>query len=185
MAENTDKILLGARGWLHPGWLDSFYPHDLPRDWQLAYYSHEFSMVVIRAQEWAQIDSMAELRKDCAEDFYFLAELPVSAADSLSASIDIIRQLGSQCAGVIIPAQQFGACRAELPEAIPCYYDGYAESETNGLIKVPRGTDLKALRLSLESALRISASCPVRVIIEGDPPDIELLRHAEIMLGLL
>ncbi len=188
MAENRHKVLIGARGWRHAGWQDSFYPHDLPQDWQLSYYSNEFSVVVIRAQEWAQIDDMSALREDCADGFHFLFELPVAAAESLSRSMDKIRQLGSRCVGVIIPAQQaqqFDACRASLPNTIPCYFDGYPASETNALIKLHSGTDLKKLRVLMESALRISASCPVQVIVEGEPPDIELLRNAQTMLELL
>lgn len=193
MAEDMYKVLIGARGWCHPGWQDSFYPDDLPQDWQLAYYSNEFSMVVIREQEWMQIDDMAALRKECAEGFRFLVELPVlAAAESLSGHIEKIQQLGRQCAGVIIHTEQtqaqplLDACRSMLPKAVPCYSEGYLESEkTNGLIKVQPGTTLKELRVLMESALRVSISSPAWVIVEGEPPDIEMLRDAETLLGLL
>ncbi len=192
MTENADNVLIGARGWRHPGWQDSFYPDDLPQDWQLAYYSNEFSMVVIREHDWMQIDDMADLQKECAEGFRFLVEWPVlAAAESLSGHIDRIQQLGSHCAGVIIQAeqahaqQQLGTCRSMLPETIPCYFDGYLQSETNSLIKVHTGTNLKELRRLMESALQVPASSPVRVIVEGEPPDIKLLRDTKTLLGLL
>lgn len=190
MAENADNVLIGARGWRHPGWQNSFYPDDLPQDWQLTYYSNEFPMVVIREQEWMQIEDMTDLRKECTKGFQFLVEWPVLAVtENLSSQfIDRIQQLGSQCAGVIIPAQQeplLAHCRSWLPETIPCYFEGALASETNGLINISAGTSLKELRLLLESALRLSVSSPVPVIVEGEPPDIELLRNAETLLGLL
>ncbi len=187
MAENTDKVLMGARGWLHPGWQDNFYPDDLPTDWQLAYYANEFPMVVIREQEWRQIDDMADLAKECRDDFQFLVEWPVSAAtENVSDRIDKIRQLGRQCTGVIIQAgptqaQQLTHCRSMLPDTIPCYSEG----ESDDIIKVPDGTSLKELRVVMESALLVSASSTAWVIIDGEPPDIELLRNAETLLGLL
>ncbi len=188
MAENTYKVLIGARGWLHPGWQGSFYPDDLPQDWRLAYYANEFSMLVMREQEWAQIDDMAALREDCPQDFHFIVELPALADGIISPDyIDRIRQLGSQCAGVIIRADQVQAqqvlvdCQSLLPETIPCYI----ANAKNSVIHVHSGASLKQLRTLMETALQMSALSPALIIVEGEPPDIELLRNAETMLGLL
>ncbi len=188
MAENTYKVLIGACGWLHRGWQDSFYPDDLPQAWRLAYYANEFSMVVIREQEWAQIDDMAALRGACPQDFHFIVELPALAGGRISSSyINRIRQLGSQCAGVIIRADQnqasqvFADCQSLLPQTVPCFMEG----EKNSLIKVRSGTSLKELRVLMETALQLPGSSPVLLIVEGDPPDIELLRNAGILLELM
>ncbi len=188
MAENTYKVLVGARGWLHPGWQGSFYPDDLPQAWRLAYYANEFPMVVIREQEWMQIDDMAALREDCPQDFHFIVELPVLAGrEGIAGYINRIRQLGSQCAGVIIRADQtqalqvFADCQSLLPQTIPCYM----ESKKNSLLKVRSGTSLKELRLLMETALQLPDSSPAPLIVEGDPPDIELLRNAVTLLELL
>jgi len=186
MAENTHKVLIGARGWQHPGWQGSFYPDDLPQSWRLAYYANEFSMVVIREQEWAQIEDMTVLREDCAPDFRFVVELAALAGGKISSShINRIQQLDSQCAGLIIRADQtqqvFADCQSLFPETIPCYMEG----KKNSLIKVCADTSLKELRVLMETALRLPDSPPVLMIVEGEPPDIELLRNAETMLGLL
>lgn len=188
MAENTGKVLIGARGWQHPGWQGSFYPGDLPQSWRLAYYANEFPMLVIREQEWVQIEDMASLREDCASDFRFVVELPALAGGGIqSRHIDRIRQLGEQCAGVIISVEQTQAQQAladyqsRLPETIPCYM----EDEKNSLIKVSSGISLKELRVLMEMALQLPDASPALMIVEGDPPDIELLRNAETMLGLL
>ncbi len=179
MAENLNQVLIGARGWLHPGWQGHFYPDDLPQDWQLTYYANEFSMVVIREQEWEQVENIATLRKDCAEDFRFVVELPVSLSEEkLSMHIERLRQLGKQCAGVIIHADQANVCTL-LPETIPCYIEG------NSLIKIQTGASLKELRALMERALQMQASSPVLFVVEGEPPDVELLRNAKIMFELL
>ncbi len=181
MAENTHKVLIGARGWLHRGWQDSFYPDDLPQGWRLAYYANEFSMLVIREQEWAQIEDIATLREECPADFHFVVELPVHVNEqTLSVYIDRIRQLGKQCSGVIIHAEQANS-GAGLPETLPCYIEG----QTNSLINVQTGTSLKQLRVLMETALQKPDSAPVLLIVDGEPPDIELLRNAKILFELL
>lgn len=45
-------IRLGAYGWRHKHWLNTFYPEDLPEDWQLTYYSNEFNTVLVPADYW-------------------------------------------------------------------------------------------------------------------------------------
>ena len=44
---------LGAYGWRHKHWSNTFYPEDLPvdadDDWRLAYYSNEFNAVLVPA----------------------------------------------------------------------------------------------------------------------------------------
>lgn len=56
------SINLGANGWRHKHWLSSFYPEDLPvddEDWRLAYYSNEFSAVLVPVDYW-QSESVNE-----------------------------------------------------------------------------------------------------------------------------
>jgi len=50
--ELKQTINLGAYGWRHANWLDSFYPEDLPQDWRLGYYSNEFNTVLVPADYW-------------------------------------------------------------------------------------------------------------------------------------
>jgi hypothetical protein len=46
--------IIGSWGWQHPEWeKDVFYPDDLPKDWQLSYYSNEFDAVVVPASYWS------------------------------------------------------------------------------------------------------------------------------------
>jgi hypothetical protein len=54
-------IELGAYGWRHAHWLNTFYPADLPEDWQLTYYSNAFNTVLVPAAYWQDKEAL-----DCA-----------------------------------------------------------------------------------------------------------------------
>jgi len=73
---HTD-ITVAARGWSYPAWNDSFYPDDLPEDWQLAYYSNEFRAVMVPAAEFANVDPLEVERwvEDVVEGFEFYLEV--------------------------------------------------------------------------------------------------------------
>lgn len=58
----TYSCYLGAHGWQHANWPGQFYPHDLPADWQLAYYNNFFSCVYLEHSEWASV-AMATWRQ--------------------------------------------------------------------------------------------------------------------------
>lgn len=56
----TYQYHVGSAGWTHASWLGSFYPEDLPPEWQLMLYSNEFSCAYLSYKEWSQQDD-AEL----------------------------------------------------------------------------------------------------------------------------
>ena len=92
------NINLGAYGWQHTHWQDTFYPADLPADWQLSYYSNEFNCVLVPAVYWqggdfAQCESWLE---SVHEDFQFFLECHMDIFDHLefavfAESLEIIR----------------------------------------------------------------------------------------------
>ncbi len=47
-----DNLTIGAESWLHKSWQGSFYPEDLPEDWQLEFYSNQFYCVLVPEVEW-------------------------------------------------------------------------------------------------------------------------------------
>lgn len=49
---SAEHLELGARGWRHASWCGSYYPDDLPEDWQLSYYANEFRVVLVPADYW-------------------------------------------------------------------------------------------------------------------------------------
>ena len=48
-------VLVGASGWQHAAWCGTFYPDDLPEDWQLAYYATRFQAVWLPAALWQDV----------------------------------------------------------------------------------------------------------------------------------
>ncbi len=69
-------IYAGAQGWLHPHWRGSFYPDDLPDDWQLSYYNTRLQTVYLPCADW-QSASAAEWARwldDTQPGFHFLLQ---------------------------------------------------------------------------------------------------------------
>lgn len=64
------KVLVGAAQWQVEQWQGSFYPDDLPTDWQLPYYANEFSTVLLEYQQ-AKVSApqLLEMLDDCQEQF--------------------------------------------------------------------------------------------------------------------
>ncbi len=44
---NEYKLQIGSYGWQYQSWNNSFYPEDLPMDWQFAYYANAYSVIMI------------------------------------------------------------------------------------------------------------------------------------------
>ncbi|VAX09870.1 hypothetical protein MNBD_GAMMA25-1326 [hydrothermal vent metagenome] len=177
MAENWNKVLLGARGWQHAGWAGTFYPEDLPQDWQLNYYTNEFSVLVIPEQEWVSREDVSSLTEECGVDFRFVPELPQCENEAeWEAQMARLQQLGEYAGGVIIhhgQDQYIGSVGT-----IPIF------SEVDGtLIKIPAACSLKVLRSLMETAMQSPTAMLLQV--EGEPPDTELLHNAQILLELL
>lgn len=87
MKQNID---LGAYGWRHPHWLNTFYPDDLPagsdEDWRLTYFSNEFNAVLVPADYW-QTDEIVDCESwlDAVhEDFQFFVECNASMLDRIT-----------------------------------------------------------------------------------------------------
>ena len=79
-------INLGAYGWLHEHWLNSFYPEDLPEDWRLSYYSNEFNTVLVPADYWQtiQVDDCEDWIDGVQPEFQFFIECHGSMFENVS-----------------------------------------------------------------------------------------------------
>lgn len=76
MASAACLIQVGALAWDYPDWLGTFYPDDLPPDWQLPYYNTQFQAVYLPAAIW-QVATAAQWRgwlDDTQPGFHFLLE---------------------------------------------------------------------------------------------------------------
>jgi uncharacterized protein YecE (DUF72 family) len=79
MSELTNyTIYLGCHGWRHAEWQTSFYPDDLPEDWQLSYYNSQFRCVYLSSASWmdrTSLDAESWLA-DTHDNFRFVLEVP-------------------------------------------------------------------------------------------------------------
>jgi hypothetical protein len=115
-------IIIAAYGWQQESWQETFYPDDLPDDWQLSYYSNEFSAVVIPQSlaSAADASSYEAWADDVNPGFQFMVELP--AAGDIQAVLQNSRLLKDALAGWLVPAghpQLEDICA--LQPALPVY----------------------------------------------------------------
>ena len=79
-------INLGAYGWQRAHWIESFYPDDLPEDWQLGYYSNEFNTVLVPADYWQSkhAEECENWLDDVHQSFQFFIECHSRMLDMIS-----------------------------------------------------------------------------------------------------
>jgi hypothetical protein len=80
------SFYLGTRDWNHCHWNKSFYPEEIPADWQLGFYNVRFTCVLLPFERWCQAttEEIVLWCDDTLERFRFLVELPdrpLSAAE--------------------------------------------------------------------------------------------------------
>jgi len=87
-------FLIGARGWRHPHWQGFFYPEDLPHDWQLGFYSHEFYAVLVPVEDWLHSDDdiFDDWLDDVHEGFCFYFEWGQLAQEYLELSLKTLKK---------------------------------------------------------------------------------------------
>ena len=100
-------INLGAYGWLHQDWKNSFYPEELPADWRLGYYSNEFNTVLVPAFYWQEgyMAGCEDLLDDVHPGFQFFIECDDRIFDTIPPSelTDALRSLQPQLSGLVFP----------------------------------------------------------------------------------
>ena len=100
-------INVGAYGWLHPHWINSFYPEDLPADWRLGYYSNEFNTVLVPFFYWQEqyLADCAALLDDVHSGFQFFIECDHRMFDTVSLMelIEALKILKPQLSGLVFP----------------------------------------------------------------------------------
>lgn len=96
-------LLIGTRGWAHPAWRGTYYPEDLPQDWELSFYGNEFPVVLIPSEAWQEEADASQWLEDSGEALFFICELELNAVsvDQIQEWIKKIAPLGKQCLGVV------------------------------------------------------------------------------------
>jgi len=119
MTKPHTEIIVAARGWSHSCWMDSFYPDDLPEDWQLAYYSNEFRAAVVPAMEFADIDPLEVERwvEDASEYFVFCLEVTDLLTD-WEKFAQAVKPLGTHLQGILLRPLEVDADLAMLASCL-------------------------------------------------------------------
>lgn len=129
-------MLLGAYGWMHDSWNGTFYPEDLPQDWQLSYYSNEFNAVLVPAGVWSEdFCATSETSFSCedwldsvSDDFHFYIECRPDMLSKISLS-DISFQAFSENLQILQPQLAgFVVIDEEIPAASVKIITGLADS---------------------------------------------------------
>lgn len=232
MSTHTHRILIGAAGWLHPAWLNEFYPDDLPADWQLGFYSNEFPVVLIPSGDWPTVrteiqewleDSHDELQFICEVDPDLLLLPEAEALSAISAFIEELSVLGSHCAAVLLPVAAscqhiidiLTALNSRVPLCLALAGDipadrlksiqkvcadkkiglcwpgtGDASGLSYGPLAISRintqAASLHQLREIVETILNTTTLEQISVLIfDGQPPDVDAMRNANVILDLI
>lgn len=207
-------VLIGSVGWRHRAWQDSYYPADLPPEWQLGYYANEFPVVLVPAAE--RLDEDCEVEEldlhtvfelqaaDAEQARQQLSTLPVTASrsvllrstptveparlDALLAALEaepLVVDFGTDAPA---PSLQTVLRRRRIGW---CWHGGGQahglESGPLGIVRLASdGITPLQLRQILETCLAVAD--PARrliLLLEGTPPAVATLRQAQTILDLL
>ncbi len=173
------NINLGAYGWRHPQWSNTFYPEDLPvggpEDWQLTYFSNEFNAVLVPAAYWQTGDSVD---CDCWLDavhqgFQFFVECHVNmlAVMSMAELTANLKKLQPQLAALVFLDEHQQMSTSEKNQ-----FYALADSlalEAFGLDAVSDS----AKEVTKTNIWRVDKPCPSNfAFIENDLSDLRLVR---------
>lgn len=150
----------GTVGWQHAEWLNTFYPDDLPSEWQLTYYATAFSCVYLPAPAWsnAATQMIAQWRDDTPERFRFLLEVN----DAVDPRADV--------AATLAPRVVWLDARKQQP------------IEGAGRLRwIDPAVDLKALAAELQS---VGASERPLYLVQRTP-DAKVAEDVRVLLELL
>lgn len=83
-----NDLLIGAWGWSDSGCCAGYYPDDMPKDWQLCYYSNQHRAVLLPEDTWRSADEneLAQWQEDTDPGFVFVPALGSGALDEVSQS---------------------------------------------------------------------------------------------------
>ena len=105
------NINVGAYGWRHKHWRNTFYPDEIPdegqgEDWLLTYYSNEFDTVLVPADYWCAEEKVncESWLEDVHDDFQFFVECHPSIFECISVSdwVENLKKLNSQLCGLVV-----------------------------------------------------------------------------------
>ena len=204
----AENMFIGCYGWRHSAWRGSFYPDDLPEDWQLAYYSNEFNCVLVPAGDWIKNEGfdLGDSLEDSAEGFRVIVECPPSVAsdaDEFSLFCAQVNELGAHAGGVLLLQSSLASIKDGQLSALPALAPLYCRNITSTIEKLqpvwqPEApimsslaildrplTDLKQVRAWLESFVSEQSHGVKTVIYQQPEPIIEQLQQMKTLVEIM
>ncbi len=216
-------LLIGACGWFHAGWLDDYYPHDLPADWRLSYYANEFPVVLVAEAEWCLPEvNAAHWCEETEASFRFVLEMAVTEVEQLQNYLSKVAAFEDRCAGILlcvsgnIEITSLGNILDKVTTFAPVCVDFGNQDIADNVIQVlkqkqisrcwhgegaPEGLSLGAFAVTrivtddtnprqirhwVENCLKAGDTQRQTILLfDGNPPSIEVIRQAQIILDLL
>jgi hypothetical protein len=168
------------RGWDSDGWVDNYYPEELPPEWRLTYFSNEFPAVLVPFSRWTAIDA-DELRRwanDVHDNFRFYLELEPLASRKDAKILDLaISILGGRLSGVVGVSEIPPNLQAALYRwQDPTEEVAIAASALACAVSRP-AADLTRARALLETFSRLLNGRPGVVVLAGKKAGPEQLRR--------
>lgn len=183
-------LRVGSYGWQHPHWLGSFYPDDLPADWQLGYYANEFNTVLVPTHYLQDDCDIEQWLDDVHEAFRFYLQAPV-ARESLQRFEQQCAQLGSYLGGVV---SQSGL---QLDIRAPVYHDHDGvddrhrvwrpggQGQSGVAMMTLEACDLKTQRAWLDEFSRLSTGHLQAVFLADESLTLSQLRDFKTLVELM
>jgi len=174
MKHTEYRAVVGSRGWQRAEWAGSFYPEDMPPEWQLAYYANELTGVLVPAREWRQASSrtLATWAAEVPDGFLFLLEADPTAPDASNRA----RSLGESFGGWVSRDGGDGLRTAVLKDAV-------AHAAPVVLLRAADLDDRRALGRRLTALAHRQP--PPRALFVTDAVDGHSLRELRVLAELV
>jgi len=201
----------GSIGWRHEGWKDSYYPDDLPEDWQLEFYSHLFRIIALPCSDWlnASAEDVEQWREDASDEFAFF--LLLDRADRIEEQIEKLTHLGilfsDSLLGIVVMQDQINLSDSvlnELSERFRVIIDSEKILPDNNRVSVCWRPDRETTQASvailtseqsekprqmreyIESFLQqASEQRELYLLFAGEPPGIKAMQDAQVIGQML
>jgi len=211
MAQHSENarpgaLIVGARGWEHPGWQGSYYPDDLPEDWRLAYYANDFRGVLVPASFWTgdRPPDWHSLAEDTSDPFRFFLELPAEpvARNRAMERLSVCAQtLGARLGSLLVAdvsqdwidglgARHRRLCPLSASGTDSAHWaldpsPGEAARLEVALLSVSALSDMRRLRSVIEALAAAPVGGPKAILLTGSPPDSRALDRLKTLVRLM
>lgn len=191
-------VVVGARGWLHEQWIDSYYPEDIPNEWRFGFYANEFNTILIPWLEWQDsLETLEESLDDTDDDFHLYLELPSDKTCLLPAYLAEIKDnvTGLVCLDGLAEDWQAQSSALGVALFLPlpkgqAVFQSFAEVASDRPVELVlidgarEIDDLMVMREQLELALSQAGSRLDFIFIDTTPA-LEAMRNTKMIAELL